>query len=171
MIRNVNSIARPNLMLPAWLLGCILLLLGGCGSGTREIRGELPLVGVEGLTVEGDQVSLLLRLRNVNDRSLQVYDLEASLRVNDQALATVSDSPRIEISARGRETLRLQAPASQEGLDALTLLGPTEEEAATGAVNVAWQLDLELIDERGRGRDIQASGFFHPVPGRPGHFR
>lgn len=170
MIGTVKLIPWLNQVLAALFLAC-LLMLGGCGSGAREIRGELPLVSVEGLTVEGDEVSLLLSLRNVNDRSLHVHDLEASLRVNDQALVHVNDSPLVEISARGRETLRLRAPASAEGLDALAMLGQTEDDTNAGAVNAAWQLDLTLADERGRRRDTQASGFFHPVPGRPGHFR
>ncbi len=159
---------------PLWL-ALTLALLAGCGSGGREIRGELPLLSVEGLIVNSGDVTLLVGLRNVNDRSLHLHEVEARLSVNEQPLLDGSHRPQVDISARGREVIQLRAPGLKGGLEALAELGLSsadrEPEHGVVPVNVAWQLELVLIDERGRSRDAQASGFFHPVPGRPGHYR
>lgn len=156
----------------AWAIA-ILLALSACGSGAREIRGERPLVRVEGLVVDGEQVTLTVGLRNVNDRSLDLRRLEVRLQVEDELLLETEARPRIDISARGREVVTLRGSGETPGLESLARrFDPRSGDGlATASLNAAWTMELKLFDERDRESMTRASGFLHPVPGRPGHFR
>ncbi|MCA1779127.1 MAG: hypothetical protein LC637_07040 [Xanthomonadaceae bacterium] len=157
----------------AAVLLAALIALSGCGSGAREIRGELPLIRFEGLIVEASEVRLAIGLRNVNDRSLALRRLKAVLKVEDELLLETETRPQIEISARGREVVTLRGSGQREGLRLLTQrFAPTPgSELPANAGNAAWTMELILTDERERESAANASGFLHPVPGRPGHFR
>lgn len=151
----------------------LMLILGGCGPGMREIRGELPLVRIEGLMVEGDEVILNIGLRNVNDSSLALRRVRVALMVEGQLLVDAEAQPQINISARGRDVITIRGIAQATGLELLSRRfgRPGEHGAASAAPNASWTLSLTLIDDRERESETRASGFLHPVPGRPGHFR
>lgn len=151
----------------------VVSVLAACGTGAREIRGEAPLFSVESLIVDDAEVIVSIRLRNVNDRSLQIQQLQMSLLIEDRLLLERETHPQLEISARGRDVVRVRGvgePAGMTTLEQLSGLVPSDEEARL-PINAAWTLKLSLINERGRSQDGQATGFLHPVPGRPGHFR
>jgi hypothetical protein len=171
MIGIVNSLPRP-LIAAVWMVA-LIMMLSACGSGAREIRGELPLVRVEGLIVEGENLTLSVGLRNVNDRSLNLRQLKVRLTVEDQLLIETETRPQIDITARGRELITLRGSGEAAGLQVLArrfAQGRTDD-LPGGAPNAPWAMELTLIDDRDRESTTQASGFLHPMPGRPGHFR
>lgn len=171
MIVGVKA-ARVPITALAWAI-TLLLALSACGSGAREIRGELPLIRVEGLIVGGEQVTLTVGLRNVNDRSLDLRRLKVRLKVEDRLLLEAEAQPQIDISARGRDVVTLRARGQTAGLELLAQRFDqrSADGAPTASLNAAWTMELTLIDERERESTTQVSGFLHPVPGRPGHFR
>ncbi len=159
---------------PLRLLAVVLILgISACASGPRTVRGELPLVSVDSLTRQDGQITLLLAFRNVNDRAFPLNEIGVNLLLNGAELVDMVSTPGIEISARSREVLQLQTQALAPGLAVLDQMqhGSGADEEQPLPVNAAWQLELTLTDERGRTRETEASGFLHPVPGRPGRFR
>ncbi|MFP4207031.1 MAG: hypothetical protein ACLFSC_00105 [Wenzhouxiangella sp.] len=154
----------------AWLVITVLLVTA-CGSGAREIRGELPLVRLESLEVDDQHVILAVGLRNINDRSLMLRRLATRVMVEGQLLLDTEAAFQIDISARGREVVRLEATGQAAGLAVLAeRFGPTTG-TDRALANAAWTMELTLVDARERQSDSQVQGFLHPVPGRPGQFR
>lgn len=154
----------------AFLLLGVALALSACG-GPREVRGELPLITLEGLERQADQIQLQLGLRNVNDRPFYLGEVALSLSVGGDRLIDLIHSPDFEIGARGREVLTLRGQGLVDGLQRLDQLEPQSSPDREALRSLAWQMEISLIDERGRGRDSEVSGFLHPVPGQPGRFR
>ncbi|NDY96513.1 hypothetical protein [Wenzhouxiangella limi] len=156
----------------AWV-AIMLLALSACGSGAREIRGELPLIRVEGLIVDGEQVTLTVGLRNVNDRTLDLRRLKVRMKVEDRLLLEADAQPQIDISARGRDVVTLRGRGQTAGLELLAQRfdQPAANDLPTASLNAQWSMELTLVDDRDRESGTRASGFLHPVPGRPGHFR
>lgn len=153
-----------------FLLG-ISLVLSACGGGPREVRGELPLITLEGLERQADQIQLQLGLRNVNDRPFYLGEVSLRLSVDGDRLIELMHAPDFEIGARGREVLTLRGQGLIDGLQRLDQLDPQSSPDREALRSLAWQMEISLIDERGRGRDSEVSGFLHPVPGQPGRFR
>jgi len=156
------------------LLFVVVLLSTACGSGAREIRGELPLVRFEGLELtDGEAVRLGIGLRNVNDRVLVLQDLKVRFTVEDQLLIDTSTTVNIDISARGREVVSLRATGQVDGLALLNDRFESTPTLSAGAAarNAAWRMELTLIDADGGESEVKASGFLHPVPGRSRQFR
>lgn len=152
------------------LLGAALAL-SACGGGPREVRGELPLITLEGLERQADRIDLQLGLRNVNDRAFYLGEVSLHLSVDGSHLLELVHTPNFEIGARGREVLTLRGQGLADGLqrlDQLELQASPEHEALR---SLAWQMQISLSDERGRRSDSEVSGFLHPVPGQPGRFR
>ncbi len=170
MIGVVNKTPR---LLPMLALLAAGLTLFGCGSGSREIRGELPLIRFEGLALAGEQVSLDVGLRNLNDRSLTLSRLKVRFFIGESLLVDRSSDFDIEISARGREVFNLRATGERAGLRALEREFAAEGQSSNreAASNADWRMELTLIDNEGRESEGSAQGFLHPVPGRPGQFR
>lgn len=157
-----------------WLALLLLtLVLSACASGPRQVSGELPLVRIDSLERHNGEITLVLGLRNVNDRPLPLNEVRMQLRLNEEALLDLTHTPDIEISPRGREVLRVRGPGLPAGQAILDQMNPESAAArALGELSSAtWRLDLNLTDERGRERATEASGFLHPVPGQPDRFR
>lgn len=155
------------------LLLAAVLLLSACGSGTRAVRGELPLVTLDGLERQGEQVSLQLGLRNINDQALELNEVQVRLYIDGQPLLVLTHAPDFAIGPRGREVLRLDGPGQENGLERLDQLDPVTAATRNQSPrrSVGWHMELVLTDQRGRIRETEASGFLHPVPGQPGRFR
>ncbi len=145
----------------------VLTALTACASGPRGVTGELPQVTLDGLERQEEQITLLLGLRNINDRPLPLTEVEVELNSGDARIVTATHRPDFEIGARGREVLRMDGNAEPEGL---RLLEPATN-GNTRPGRISWSMQVHLTDERGRSRTTEASGYLHPVPGQPGRFR
>ncbi|MEE4639597.1 MAG: hypothetical protein V2J42_12745 [Wenzhouxiangella sp.] len=167
----MKSLLNP-LKTAVWM-ATLVMMLSGCGSGAREIRGELPLVRFEGLIVDDEKLTLSVGLRNVNDRTLNLRRLKVRLTVEDQLLIETEARPQIDITARGRELITLRGSGEAAGLQVLARrFDQPRGDGLTGAApNAPWVMELTLVDDRERESTTRANGFLHPVPGRPGHFR
>jgi hypothetical protein len=170
MIVPVNISTRQLALLFLLVAG---LMLSACGSGSREIRGELPLIRFEGLVLAGDRLSLDIGLRNLNDRTLTLSRLDARFFVGDSLLVDASSEFDIDISARGREVFNLRAVGEPAGLRTLQREFAREGQSSSSPAtrNAGWRMELTLFDAEGRESAASAEGFLHPVPGRPGQFR
>ena len=151
----------------------LLALLAACASGSRQVSGELPLVTLEGLERQNEQITLLLGLRNINDRTLPLTEVKVELSSGDDQIVTARHQPDFEIGPRGREVFSLRASGEPAGLALLDRFSPGAGERngreQPGPIN--WTMQVHLTDDRGRTRTTEARGFLHPVPGQPGRFR
>lgn len=149
------------------------ILLTACASGPRQVRGELPLITLDGLERDGERMTLSVGLRNINDSPFPLTKVEVQLSSGDQRLLSVAHEPDFEISPRGREVLTFQGTGEPDGLRLLDQFDPHTAGRDNQQVfrRIEWSMQVQLSDERGRTRTTEASGFLHPVPGQPGRFR
>lgn len=122
------------------------------------------MIGIDGLNRDGDRITLVLSLRNLNPTAQRFDPSLLQLRLDGAMLLNWTQPGGTELGIRSRESLRLTGPAEMAGLEALDRL-------SDGARNLAWALEVTVIDPRGREQVIEAAGFLHRVPGRVDQFR
>ncbi len=141
---------------------CTGLILGACSSGA--VKGESPFAQVNSWQLDGSKLSLELRLRNVNDETLEFSSVTVNVLIDDNVpLAQIQKDVALSIPAGGFETIRLQATASSAGVVLL--------DALTGGDSATYQLE-GAVDSPDEGLlRFMHSGRIFTVPGRPGEFR
>ena len=143
---------------------CVVLVgLTGCGAATRD-DSEPPLIGIDGLNRDGDRITLVLSLRNLNPTAQRFDPSLLQLRLDEVMLLNWTQPGGTELGIRSRESLRLVGVAEVAGLEALDRL-------SEGGRNLAWALEVTVVDPRGREQVIETAGFLHRVPGRVDQFR
>lgn len=144
----------------------LLVCLAGCASGRGTVSGQLPLVNLDSLELQDQRLLVDLSIRNLNDQRLETPLREASLIIDGQAAHFESSLPlSLNISARGRENLRLTATADSATQAALAALADERGQS------LPYQLTLTFDGRRASRTPVEQSGFLHPVPGQPGRFR
>ncbi len=144
-------------------LVCVLLLAAACAGG---VRGESPFAQVTGWRIDGRDLSVDLRLRNVNDEPLVVRALDLDVVLDDSVeLFRHRATPGHEIAAGGFETLALSVTASEEGTALLERLASGER------ASLAYRLEGTVHSEESGDLPIEREGHIYTVPGRPGEFR
>ena len=152
--------------LPSLLALASLMCLASCASRPGTVSGELPLVNLESLELQDQQLLVDLSIRNLNDQRLESPLREASLTIDGQAADFESTLPlTLNISARGRENLRLTATADSATQAALLALADERGQS------LPYQLTLTFDGRRASRTPVEQNGFLHPVPGQPGRFR
>lgn len=141
-----------------------ICLLAACGN-IRNVSGEPPLAGIDGLQRQGNELVIDLALRNVNDLPMKLSAVEIELALAGQPLAAGREDIPLRISARGREVLRLKMIGREAGMNRLEALAQGERSS------LPWTLQLTLIDDNERFKRASAQGWLHPVPGQPDRFR
>lgn len=144
-----------------------LAMLVACSGQPRQISGQLPLVSLDGLGLDGELVQFDLGIRNINDRPLELTSLFLQLELDGQRV-TGRDQRRLDLSvaARGREVVRLESSVDVHGRRLLEALGAGER------MSLAYRLELEFDGQRQRElNDTIIRGFLHNVPGQPGRYR
>jgi LEA14-like dessication related protein len=145
-----------------FLVTC-LLLLSACVSGSK--RSQAPFIVVNGLSLEDQDLTLDLGVRNVNALPLMIEHIEFALRVDETSLAVYKAPSRANVIANGTENLRFDLAATPEGTSLLNRLERGD------LADLEYVLDGVLTANEGAQMKVSRSGFIYPVPGRPGHFR
>lgn len=141
------------------------LLLAACGT-THQVRGEPPLVGLEGLSHDNGDILLDISIRNVNDTRFDIAGLGLHLELDGQLVGDpVSDPGRLSISPRGREVVRVPARVSAQTLQQLARLSNGEQ------TSLPWRLEVRFDSTERGAIPTEARGFLHAVPGQPNRFR
>lgn len=148
---------------PLLALLTIAVLLQGCAAG---VRGEPPFAQVMGWKIEARELALDLRLRNVNDQTLEVEGVDLSVDVGDGVrLFRHSETRGVDIAAGGAEILRIVLQAEEPGVREL-------ERLARGDVtSLAYTLEGTVRTADSGRLAIGREGRIYTVPGRPGEFR
>ena len=67
------------------LLALAALLLAGCGSST--VKGEAPFVQVSNWSIDGTDLTMALRVRNVNDEALTMSGLNFKVLLSGKEIS------------------------------------------------------------------------------------
>lgn len=152
---------------PAWpavalaLLCCLALL--ACGS--KVVRGQAPFVDVTGWSIEGDQLSMSLRIRNVNEEELDIAGVQLAVELDSVSLLEHTETTLLTTAANGSETLNLVVTASAEGTEQLRQLQAGERNS------LPYTFDGHVLTPTGQRLAFKREGHIYNVPGRPGQFR
>ncbi len=141
----------------------MLALLSACGPS--QVRGEAPFVQVNTWSIEGTQLSMALRIRNVNDEELPLTGVNFTVLLNEVELVTHDSASSVVVAANGFETLNLNMTASDEGTALLASLQNGELKS------LPYDFQGYVVTEGDRRLRFQREGHIYTVPGRPGQFR
>jgi LEA14-like dessication related protein len=148
------------------LLIALLALTAACGGQPRQIRGELPVITIDGLSREGQALTLDLGIRNVNDAAFDISGISLRLELDGEFVAEMQhEGAAFSITARGRELLRLRTVSTSPALAALDSLASGERS------NLPWTLHMVIQTAGRRDREARYQGFLHAVPGQTDRFR
>ena len=140
------------------------ILLAGCSSG--QVRGEAPFAQVMNWSIEGQNLTASLRLRNVNDEPLAVNALALRVVLQEQeVLIDHRQAVDLDIPAGGFERVELQLDATPGGT---ALLQALEEKTLN---SLPYRLDGNVESPDEGVLEFSREGFIYTVPGRPGQFR
>jgi hypothetical protein len=139
------------------------LLVAACGP--KQVRGEAPFVQVTSWSIDGRQLSMATRIRNVNDEELSLSGLRFTVMLDEVELLSYQGEHVIAVAANGFETLNLTATASDDGTDLLNRLQTGELKS------LPFDFSGAVINADGKSLRFQRDGHIYTVPGRPGQFR
>jgi LEA14-like dessication related protein len=161
MIQRDYALRRLRCLL---ILMCASFALSACSSG--KVQGESPFVQVSSWSLNGKELTVELRLRNVNDEALSISAVSLQVTAEDNVpLLQTTQNLSVSIPAGGFETLRLRALGTEPGLALLESLAREER------ASLAYRFE-GTIDSSGDGRlEFRHAGHIYRVPGRPGEFR
>ena len=141
-----------------------VLLSVACG-GTKLIRGATPIVRMNELSHDGENINLLISMRNLNGVELQVQQIDFSLSVDDKVLFSYNGPSDTSIVANGTETWNLEAEESASSQQLL-------DDLQNGEVkSLQYSFEGSITSAEDGKLRFEHEGHLYPVPGRPGRFR
>ena len=149
---------------PSLVLAVLMVALcAACGA--KLVRGESPMVRMNELSHQDNNISLQLSIRNVNGVPLDVLNIDLSVSVNDNELFAYAGPVDTSIIGNSTETWSVdvtESSASRELLDSLQ----------NGDVkSLPYTLEGKITTEGDGTLRFEHEGHLYTLPGRPGHFR
>ena len=154
-------IIRKHLTLGLLILAVMLLV--ACGA--KIVRGAAPIVRMNDLSHDGETITLLLSMRNINGVELVVQRIDFSLSVENETLFTYNGPVDTTIVANGTETWSVDVEESEASEKLLDSLQQGEVKS------LPYSLEGTVHSVEDGKLHFQHEGHIYPVPGRPGHFR
>ncbi len=145
------------------LLTLAMILSTGCGS--KIIRGAAPMVRMNELSHQNNNISLQLSMRNLNGVELNVQSIDFSLSVDGSELFTYRGPADTNIVANGTETWSVEVEESQSSRDLLDTLQNGDVKS------LPYSLKGKIMTRDDGTLRFEQEGHIYPLPGRPGHFR
>ena len=159
-------IPEPVLQSKPMRLALVLLLalgLAACSSG--QVRDESPMVRVSEVSRLDDDITVQLRIRNVNDEALDIRTISFELTSDDEPFLAWDGPAAVNIAAKGTETWSAGISASASGGALLDSL----QQGSIKSLPYALKGSVETVDDQ--TLRFEAVGHLYPLPGRPGYFR
>ena len=150
------------------ILGFVLIMLTvmlctACGASL--VRGEPPMVRMNELSHQDDNITLQLSMRNVNGVSLDIMAIDFSLSVDEGELFTYNGPVDTDIVANGTETWSVDVAESETSRELLDSLQNGDVKS------LPYSLKGSIITRDDGTMRFEHEGHIYPLPGRPGHFR
>ena len=156
---------RPSVDPRRILIVACLLIIGLAACGASLVRGEAPFVDVASWRIDGNDLTIDLRVRNVNDVSMPVHSVRLDVRLDDAPLARTETAADRVVAANGFEIFTLNMTASPDGVTALMRLQEREIES------LPYALEGSVVTDDDERLKFRRDGHVYRVPGRPGQFR
>ena len=149
-------------------LGFVLIMLTvmlctACGASL--VRGEPPMVRMNELSHQDDNITLQLSMRNVNGVSLDIMSIDFSLSVDEGELFTYNGPVDTDIVANSTETWSVDVAESETSRELLDSLQNGDVKS------LPYSLKGSIITRDDGTMRFEHEGHIYPLPGRPGHFR
>jgi len=143
----------------------ILVIVLSAACGQKIIRGATPIVRMNELSHDGQTISLLLSMRNLNGVVLEMDNIDFSLTVEDNVLFSYNGPVETDIVANGTETWTIEVEESESSEKLLNDLQKGDIKSLPYSLKGL----ITSVDD-GNLR-FEHEGHIYPVPGRPGQFR
>lgn len=139
------------------------VLLASCG--TKQIRGEPPMVRLNELSHQDGAITLELSMRNVNEAPLVLLAIDVELLVEENELLSYKGPVTTDIVANGTESWSIDVPESDSSRELLNKL-------QSGEVNsLPYSFKGSISSQDDGTLRFENKGHIYPLPGRPGYFR
>jgi hypothetical protein len=145
------------------LAGLVVLLCAACGS--KQTRGEPPLVRLNELSHQDNSLSLQLSIRNINDFPMEVLEIDFTMLVNDNDFIVHNGPVNINVGANSTENWTLEAAESSSNHDHLNQLENDEIKS------LPYVMKGSIKSLKDSNLRFEYEGHIYPLPGRPGYFR
>ena len=143
----------------------ILVMVLSTGCGTKIIRGASPMVRMNELSHQDQNIRLELSMRNLNGVELNVQNIDVSLSVDDNELFSYNGPAETNIVANGKETWSVEVEESQSSRDLLNTLQNGE------VMSLPYSLKGRIQSADDDSLSFEYEGHIYPLPGKPGYFR
>jgi len=140
-----------------------VILSAACGA--KIVRGATPIVRMNELSHDGETITLLLSMRNLNGVELTIQHIDFSLSVDDETLFSHSGPADTGIVANGTETWTVELEESESSQELLNSLQRGEIKS------LPYSLEGAITSAEDGKLHFEHEGHIYPVPGRPGQFR
>ena len=141
----------------------VVLFCAACGS--KQTRGEPPMVRMNELSHQDNTLSLQLSIRNINDFPMEVLEIDFTMLVNDNDFIVYSGPANINVGANSTENWTLEAEESSSNRDHLNQL-------ENGEINsLPYVMKGSIKSAKDSNLRFEYEGHIYPLPGRPGYFR
>jgi len=147
-------------------LAFLLLTVFACAScGPQVIEGRPPFIGISGMQLDDDALSVDFRISNQNDVPMNIDAIDIEVTVNGADLASQKRQLKLTIDANSAEEIHVEKLPDGFTRDLLVSL----ENREVNSLPFSLQGSVSTL-ESGRLR-FEQKGHLYPVPGKPGFFR
>ena len=145
------------------LVVLIAVLCAACGA--KLVRGEPPMVRMNELSHQDNNISVQLSMRNINGVPLDILNIDFTLSTDDRELFTYAGPVNTNIVANATETWSVDIPESKTGRELLDSLQNGDVKS------LPYSLKGKITNVDNNTLRFEHEGHIYPLPGRPGHFR
>jgi len=149
----------------ARLAAVSLLIIAGTACGHRVIEGRPPFVGISGMALSEDRLSVDFRIANQNDLAMNVKAIDITVTVDGTDLAHEDRAVQLSIDANSAEELRVEELPAPATRDLLASLERGE------IMSLPFRLEGSVLTQESGRLRFEQKGHLYPVPGKPGAFR
>lgn len=145
------------------LLILMAALFSACSA--KQVKGEPPIVSMNDLSHRDGSIKLQLSMRNVNDLTLNVLNIDFSLTASEVELVGYQGPVNTDIAANGTEIWSVDVQESETSRKLLDSLENGEIKS------LPYSLEGSITTQDAGTLRFEYEGHIYPRPGRPGHFR
>jgi len=161
----MNRAPLPGIPELARLAALLLLVMAGAACGHRVIEDRPPFVGISGMVLSDDRLSIAFRIANQNELAMNVKAIDITVTVDGMDLVHEDREVQLSIDANSAEELRVEelpAPATRDLLASLE---------AGEIMSLPFGLEGSVLTQESGTLRFEQKGHLYPVPGKPGAFR
>lgn len=147
------------------LLAGLLTVAGLAACGPDVIKGRPPFIGISGMSLQGERLSVDFRVSNQNGVPMTIQAYELAMSVDDVVLVRENRPYELAIDANSAEELQVERDPGEAARELLVALDQRERPS------LPFTLSGRVRTLEDGFLSFEHKGHLYPVPGRPGHFR